>query len=121
MTIQSFEQLDVWQRAHQMVLHIYQVTAAFPSDERFGLTSQFRRAAVSVPANIAEGFRRRTNKDKAHFYNLSQGSLEEVRYYFILARDLSYVADIAPSLRALDEVSRMLSGLIRAVKERTDS
>lgn len=120
MTIQSFEQLEVWQRAHQMVLHIYRTSADFPAEERFGLTAQFRRAAVSVAANIAEGFRRRTNKDKAHFYNLSQGSLEEVRYYFILARDLSYISNIAPSIRALDEVSRMLSALIRSVKERSE-
>lgn len=81
MAIERFEDLEVWQCAHAMVLLVYRMTATFLGDERFGLVSQMWRAAVSVPANIAEGFKRRGARDKVHFYNISQGSLEEVRYY----------------------------------------
>lgn len=70
----SFQDLVVWQKAHTFVLRVYQVTTEFPADERFGLTSQFRRAAVSIPANIAEGFRKSGKADKLRFYNISQGS-----------------------------------------------
>ena len=86
-----FEDLIVWQKAHALVLRVYEVTKAFPKEELFGLTSQMRRAAVSVPANMAEGFSKKGNPDKARIMNISQASLEELRYYFILARDLGYV------------------------------
>ena len=88
MKIESFEQLDVWKESHAMVLDVYRTTKLHPSEEKFGLISQMRRAAVSIPANIAEGFKRRGLKDKSHFYNIAQGSLEELRYYFIVCRDL---------------------------------
>ncbi|HZN61237.1 MAG TPA: four helix bundle protein [Planctomycetota bacterium] len=90
MGISSFTQLDVWKIAHRITLSVYKTTRGFPDDERFGLTSQARKAAVSVAANIAEGFGRRQPRDKMRFYNMSQGSLEELRYYFILAKDLGY-------------------------------
>lgn len=115
MPIERVEQLEVWQEAHRLVLTVYQITTKFPGDERFGLTSQMRRAAVSVPTNIAEGFKRRGQKDKAHFYNIAQGSLEELRYYFILSRDLGYVGDITDSLESTDRIGRMLHGLIRSL------
>lgn len=83
--------------------------------EQFGLVSQMRRAAVSVPANIAEGFKKRSRPDKVRFYNISQGSLEELRYYLILSRDLGYTADVGPASANLDEVGRMLHGLIASV------
>lgn len=86
----SFEDLIVWQKAHSFVLTVYRLTGSFPKHEIFGLTSQFRRAAVSVPANIAEGFRRRGTSDKTRFFNTAQASVEECRYYLILARDLEY-------------------------------
>lgn len=89
-TAQSFEDLIVWQKAHQFVLGIYKLTEQFPKHELYGLVSQMRRAAVSVPANIAEGFRKRTKPEKARFYNIAQGSLEEARYYLILSKDLGY-------------------------------
>ena len=89
---QSFEDLIVWQKAHQFVLDVYELTAGFPTQEQYGLVSQMRRAAVSIPANIAEGFRKSTNPDKARFYNIAQGSLEESRYYLILSRDLGYAS-----------------------------
>ena len=81
----SFRDLVVWQKAHQFVLEIYRLSRSFPDDERFGLTSQLRRAAVSVPANIAEGFPKRSVSDKTRFFNIAQGSLEEVHYYLLLA------------------------------------
>jgi four helix bundle protein len=81
----TFQDLRVWQKAHEVVLDIYRLTAAFPREELFGLTAQVRRAAVSVPANIAEGFVKRGKSDKVRFYNIAQGSLEEVRYYLILS------------------------------------
>src|SRR4029077_19032693 len=87
----SFRDLLVWRKAHEFVLAVYTLTASFPKQETYGLALQMRRAAVSVPANIAEGFRRRRGKvDKARFMNLAEGSLEEYRYYLILAQDLGY-------------------------------
>jgi four helix bundle protein len=125
--IARFEDLSVWQKAHQMVLHVYRITGSFPVEERFGLTSQMRRAAVSVPANLAEGFKKRGVRDKLNFYNIAQGSLEELRYYLILSKDLDYVAENRQMIEITDEIARMLHGLIRAVAEgaretpRTDS
>jgi four helix bundle protein len=91
----TFEDLAVWRKAHALVLLVYRVTSGFPDTERYGLVSQMRRAAVSVPANIAEGFRKRSSPDKLKFYNIAQGSLEELRYYVILTRDLDYLSQPA--------------------------
>ena len=85
-----FEDLEVWQKAHRWVLEVYRLTRAFPKEELFVLTAQLRRAAISVPSNICEGFRKRSRADKVHSYNTAQNSLEEARYQLILARDLSY-------------------------------
>src|SRR5829696_5247711 len=99
-----FEDLLVWQKSHAVVRRVYQLTKGFPRHELFGLTSQMRRAAVSVPANIAEAFSKRSRPDKARVMNISQASLEELRYYFILARDLGYIpADTQSS--DVDEVA----------------
>jgi len=106
----------VWQKAHVLALKTYRATRDFPAEERFGLVSQMRRAAVSVPANIAEGFKKRGQKDKANFYNIAQGSLEELRYYIILSKDLEYLTDAGALLSHLDEVGRMLHGLASAVR-----
>jgi four helix bundle protein len=102
----EFEDLIVWQKAHQFVLSVYKATSVFPREELFGLTSQFRKAAVSVPANIAEGFRKRTESDKARFMNIAEGSLDECRYYLILSRDLMYCSidtmwDLSTEVRKL--------------------
>ena len=86
----SFEDLIVWQKAHQFVLKVYKYTSKFPNNETYGLTPQFRRAVVSISANLAEGFKKKGNADKVRFFNISQGSLEECRYYLILSRDLGY-------------------------------
>ena len=103
-----FEDLIVWQKAHAFVLNLYQATANFPSHEQFGLRSQMRRAAVSIPANIAEGFGKQSKPDKAKFFNIAQGSLEEVRYYLILSRDLQYLSGFESLITSLTEVSKLL-------------
>ncbi len=104
----TFQDLVVWQKAHQLVLGVYRYSAAFPKSEVYGLSSQLRRAAVSVPANISEGFRRRGKADKPRFLNIAQASLEECRYYLILAQDLEYGPSTEFTER-LEEVSRMLT------------
>ena len=116
--IERFEQLEVWQKAHALVLKVYSTTPAMPSDQKYGLTSQMQKAAVSIPANIAEGFKRRSRPDKIHFYNMAQGSLEELRYYFILCRDLGYKVEYDVLAGQADEVSRMLYGLIASLERR---
>ncbi len=84
MKSRTFEDVDLWRKAHASVLAIYTFTSKFPNHELFGLNSQLRRAAVSVPANFAEGFKKLGVADKLRFYNIAQGSLEECRYYLIL-------------------------------------
>jgi four helix bundle protein len=118
MKSRTFEDVELWKRAHTWVLGIYRFTEAFPKQEMFGLTSQLRRAAVSVPANFAEGFKRTGRADKVRFYNIAQGSLEECRYYLILARDLKY-GDSASLLDELDQVSRMLASYARSTIDGT--
>jgi four helix bundle protein len=107
MTARSFEEVELWKKAHAWVLGVYGFTERFPRHELFGLTSQLRRAAVSVPANFAEGFKKRSHADKLRFYNIAQGSLEECRYYFILAKDLNY-GDSGGLKSAAEEISKML-------------
>ena len=104
----------MWRKAHELVLAVYSFTAAFPKEERYGLTLQMRRAAVSVPANIAEGFRRRGKADKARYMNMAEGSLEESRYYLILAQDLGY-GDTSKRTTSLEEVSRLLNAYATAI------
>jgi len=109
-----FSETMVWQKSHAWVLDVYRMSRQFPREEMFGLTSQLRRAAVSVPANFAEGFKRKTLPDKLRFFTIAQGSLEECRYYLILAHDLLY-ADTKILSTALDEVGRLLAGYAAAV------
>ena len=106
----TFENVVAWQKAHVFVLLVYRITKCFPSDELYGLTSQFRRAAVSIEANIAEGYKKISKADKLRFMNISQGSMEECRDYILLARDLYYISDTDFSdLRdALEDASKML-------------
>jgi four helix bundle protein len=110
----TFEDLVVWQRAHQFVLGIYKFTASFPREETYGLTSQMRRAAVSIAANVAEGFKKRGKRDKVRFLNTAQGSLEETRYYLILTRDLKY-GDTQILSNKIEEVSRLLERYTDAI------
>ena len=110
----SFQDLVVWQKAHQFVLGVYAYAGGFPRFELYGLSTQFRRAAVSIPANIAEGFRRQGRADKVRMLNIAQASIEECRYYLILAQDLKYGA--TPELLAqLEEVSRILDAYAKAI------
>jgi four helix bundle protein len=110
----TFQDLLVWQKAHQFVLAAYQYSSSFPKSEVYGLGSQFRRAAISIPANVAEGFKRRGRPDKVRFMNFAQGSAEECRYYLILSRDLGYGANDSLT-RQLDEVSRMLDAYMKGI------
>ncbi|MEZ4527059.1 MAG: four helix bundle protein [Desulfobacterales bacterium] len=111
----SFQDLIVWQKAHQFVLAVYAYTGNFPKSEMFGLTSQFRRAAVSVPANIAEGFKKTGKADKFRFLNISQGSLEECRYYLILSNDLGF-GNPEELHRLLSETSKLLNAYAKSIK-----
>jgi four helix bundle protein len=110
----SFRDLIVWRQAHEFVLAVYKLTADFPKQETYGLTAQMRRSAVSVPANIAEGFRRRGKQDKVRFMNIAEGSLEECRYYLILAEDLGY-GDNTDLAVVAGEVSRLLGAYAGAI------
>jgi four helix bundle protein len=110
----SFQELIVWQKAHRFVLEVYKVTAEFPKSELYGLTSQFRRSAVSVPANIAEGFKKKGRADKCRYLNIAQGSLEESHYYLILAQDLDY-GDTTKLKSMVEEVGKMLRSYMDAI------
>jgi four helix bundle protein len=112
----SFEDVAVWQKAHAWVLAVYRYTSNLPQHELFGLTTQFRRAAVSVPANFAEGFKRQGRPDKLRFYNIAQGSIEECRYYLRLAQDLGY-GDVSSLQAGLKEISQMLESYSRKVRD----
>lgn len=89
----GFQRVIAWQKSHEFVLSVYHITKNYPDDERFGLTSQFRRAAVSIEANIAEGYKKLSKPDKLRFFNIAQGSLEECRDYIILSLDLNYITE----------------------------
>jgi len=110
----TFRDLVVWQKAHQFVLEVYRLTGRFPKSETYGLSLQMRRASVSVPANIAEGFRRRSKADKVRFLNTSESSLEESRYYLILSQDLGY-GQTDKLMDSLEEVSRLLNAYSKAI------
>ena len=111
---QKFQDLVVWQKSHQLTLRVYRLTATFPKHELYGLTSQMRRAAVSVPANIAEGFKKRGRPDKARVMNIAQSSLEELRYYVILSVDLGYLAT-GERFSDAEEVARLLGAYIQTL------
>jgi four helix bundle protein len=110
----TFRDLVVWQKAHGFVLDCYRFTSSFPKHETYGLVNQMRRAAISVAANIAEGFRKRHRADKCRFMNMAEGSLEESRYYLILAQDLGY-GETHGLMTGLEEVGRLLNGYSSAI------
>lgn len=117
--ILSYRDLKTWQVGHQMVLLVYEITVNFPSEEKFGLISQMRRAAVSVTSCIAEGFSRKSNKDKLNFYKMTTGSLTELDSQSIIARDLKYVkeSDYLRLFELIIGTSELIGGLCRATKE----
>ena len=110
----TFRDLLVWRKAHEYVLCIYKFAATFPRQEVYGLCSQMRRAAISIPANIAEGFRKRGKADKARFMNTAEGSIEESRYYLVLAGDLVY-GETSGLMKSLEEVSKLLNAYAAAI------
>ncbi len=111
----TFQDLIVWQKGHEFVLEVYKITKPFPKEEVYGLTSQFRRAAVSITANIAEGFKRVSSKEKLRFYNIAQASLEECRYFLILSKDLEYLNDNVLQMKLIEEVSKLLNSYCKTI------
>jgi four helix bundle protein len=111
--MQRFTELLVWQRSHAAVLAIYRATAPFPAEERFGLTSQLRRAALSVPTNIAEGSKRVSRQEYARFLNIAEASLAETEYLLMVSRDLGYLVptNVDTLLAELTEIAKMLNAL----------
>lgn len=116
--MRSFKTLTVWEKSHQLTLRVYKESKAFPSDEKFGLTSQLRRATASVPANIAEGCGRGTDAELRRFLEIAMGSASEVEYHLLLARDLGYMAQqqYAELEASTSEVKRMLAGFIKKLR-----
>ncbi|MEM6979895.1 MAG: four helix bundle protein [Planctomycetota bacterium] len=117
--MKNFKDLRVWESAHQFVLALYRHTQHFPSDERFGLTSQIRRAAASVPSNIAEGCGRNGDVELARFCDIAMGSASETEYQLLLARDLGYLPiEIYNELeRDLQSMRRMLNAFIQRLRQ----
>ena len=115
--MENFRKLQVWEKAHQLAVEVYKSTNNFPKSELFSLVSQKRRAAVSVAANIVEGSKRKTIKDRQHFLLMAETSLEELKYYFILSFDLGYITreESERLLELAREVGRMLKGLSRSL------
>jgi len=118
--VRSFHELEVWKRAHAMVLEVYRVTNGFPRSELFGVVSQLRRAAYSIPANIAEGYGRKSTKELLQCLAIANGSLEEVRYFILLSRDLSYVTPLVFDKleKDLKAIAEMMEGLARSLRRR---
>jgi four helix bundle protein len=114
----GYKNLNVWKKADQLVLLIYAITKKFPKEELFGLISQMRRSAISIPANIVEGYGRRTPKDKINFYYIARGSLNELEYYIDLSLKLRYMTksefDNLKTIR--NDTGKLLNGLIRSIK-----
>jgi four helix bundle protein len=119
--MRDFKKMQVWEKAHQFVLRLYPITARFPKEETYGLTSQIRRAAASIPANIAEGAGRETQAELAHFLYIASGSAAELDYHLLLARDLGYIdsRDYAELEDCITEIKRMLYGFSQTVKSNT--
>lgn len=117
-SITSFTQLRTWQKARKFAVGIYKLTESFPADEKFGLSSQIRRSAVSIGANIAEGFSRSTQKDKVHFYIIGLGSLTETLSHSYIAHDLGYITkrNIEYIQVEFTDLHKMINGLIKSAK-----
>lgn len=114
---QTFQNILAWQKAYDFVLNVYKYTKSFPESEKYGLISQFQRAAVSIIANIAEGYKKIGKADKLRFMNISQGSLEECRCYVILSRDLGYIDNDVYNIlySKIEEASKLLNGYCKAM------
>jgi four helix bundle protein len=121
--VKGYRDLEVWKKAHRLVLDVYQVTSQFPNTERFGIVSQLRRAAYSIPANVAEGFGRRSTKELLQAIAIANGSLEELRYFLLLGKDLSYIAQERYEMleQEAKSVAQMLAALTRSLRSRLES
>lgn len=117
----NFEDLMAWQKGHLFVLEVYKIAKEFPKEEVYGLTSQFRRAVVSITANIVEGYKRLSNKEKLRFYNIAQASLEECKYFLILSRDLEYTDEFKKLNELINQVSKMLNAYCRSILNYSNS
>ncbi len=113
----TYRDIIAWQKSHQFVLSVYTLTKRFPADERYGLTSQLRRAAVSITANIVEGYTRASKRHFAHHLDIARCSLEECKYYFVLGHDLGYIdrERFEQHYEELNEIGRLIFGLIRSL------
>jgi four helix bundle protein len=116
--MKDFRQLKVWEKSHQLALAVYKATKEFPKEELYGLTSQIRRASISIPTNIAEGCGRTTEKDFARFIQISMGSASETEYQLILARDLEFLPKETHEKlhNDVEEVKRMLASLLKTLR-----
>jgi four helix bundle protein len=114
--VKNFTDLIAYKKSHALVLEIYSLTKKFPPDEKFALTNQMRRSAISITSNIAEGFSRNSSKDKAHFYAISKGSLTEIHSQILISKDLKYVceSDFNSTVMKIEECCKIISGLIRS-------
>jgi four helix bundle protein len=115
MAIQSYKDIIAWKKSHELVLFVYELTEKFPKSEVFGLVSQMRRSGVSIPSNLAEGFKRNHKNDTLHFYNIAQASLEELRYQLLLSKDLKYISksDFDKAENLSDETSKLIYSWIK--------
>lgn len=117
--MRDYRRLKVWRKAHQLVLNVYRESRSFPDEERYGLTAQIRRCAVSVPSNIAEGYGRSGDRELERFLGIAQGSSSGLSYQLLLARDLTYLTKTSHEnlMSALDEVQKMLASFVSSVRE----
>ena len=118
-TVKTFKDLVVWQKAHELTLSIYKTTHNFPSEEKFGLTSQLRRSTSSIPANVVEGYKKNSRKEFLHFLNIAETSLEETKYHLLLSRDFGYLVDesYVSLLSICNDIGRMLASLQKSLHE----
>ncbi|MDO8429019.1 MAG: four helix bundle protein [Candidatus Daviesbacteria bacterium] len=118
MSIQSFKDLITWQRAHKLVLSIYRCTKFFPAEERYSLVDQMRRCSISVSSNIAEGFSRKSYKEKVQFYYMALGSTTELENQILVSKDVGYVNETSyrELIQQILEVHKLINGLIKASK-----
>ena len=117
--IKKFQDLFAWQEAHQLALLVYKISKEFPKEELFALTNQIRRAVVSIPSNIAEGYGRPTGRDRIHFFWIAKGSLLEVESQFLIAQDLGYIKNVALEkmfIIQLEKTDKLLTGLIKKTR-----
>jgi four helix bundle protein len=121
--MRNYRELQVWAKAHRLTVELYKVSRDFPREETYGLTSQLRRAAVSIGSNLAEGCGRRTSTELARFVRIALGSASELDYQLLLARDLGFMKadDFTSSIAALTEVRKMLTSFLSSVEKQIDS